>query len=64
MIIDTKSRHRTNVRGNVFLDLGFSLREAKRYWFMLTPTSLKAIRLKQRPNRRRARKLRPKLGSE
>ena len=30
MRTDTKSRHRTKVGGNVFLDLGFSPKEAKR----------------------------------
>ena len=30
MRIDTKTRHRTPARGNVFLDLGFSPSEAKR----------------------------------
>src|SRR6266849_1918815 len=29
MTIDTKSRHRTKAGGNVFLDLGFSPKEAK-----------------------------------
>ena len=30
MTIDTKSRHRTRAGGNVFLDLGFSPKEARR----------------------------------
>jgi hypothetical protein len=36
MRTDTKSRYRIKAGGNVFLDLGFPLQEAKRCWPALT----------------------------
>ena len=47
MTIDTKSRHRTGAGGNVFLDLGFPPREAKRLLAHADAQIDEAIRLKQ-----------------
>ena len=47
MTIDTKSRHRTNAGGNVFLDLGFSPKEAKRLLAQADAQIDESIRLKQ-----------------
>ncbi len=50
MPIDTKSRHRTRVGGNVFLDLGFSRREAKRLLKQADAQIDEPNRLKQQLN--------------
>jgi predicted XRE-type DNA-binding protein len=47
MTVDTKTRHRTPSRGNVFLDLGFSPREAKRLLAQADVQIDESIRLKQ-----------------
>ena len=47
MTIETKSRHRTRVGGNVFLDLGFPPREAKRLLAHADAQVDESIRLKQ-----------------
>ena len=47
MTIDTKSRHRTRAGGNVFLDLGFPPREAKRLLAHADAQIDESIRLKQ-----------------
>lgn len=47
MTIDTKTTHRTGARGNVFLDLGFSPREAKRLLAQTDAQIDESIRLKQ-----------------
>ena len=47
MTIDTKSRRRTKVGGNVFLDLGFSPKEAKRLLAQTDAQIDESIRLKQ-----------------
>ena len=47
MTIDTKSRHRTKAGGNVFLDLGFSPKEAKRLLAQADAQIDESIRLKQ-----------------
>ncbi|SRR5258708_5503364 len=47
MTIDTKSRHRTKSGGNVFLDLGFSSKEAKRLLAQADSQIDESIRLKQ-----------------
>src|SRR5438105_11974095 len=47
MTIDTKSRHRTRAGGNVFLDLGFPPREAKRILAHADAQIDESIRLKQ-----------------
>jgi predicted XRE-type DNA-binding protein len=47
MTIDTKSRHRTRAGGNVFLDLGFPPREAKRLLAHADVQIDESIRLKQ-----------------
>ena len=47
MSIDTKSRHRTKTGGNVFLDLGFPPKKAKRRLAHADAQIDKSIRLKQ-----------------
>ena len=47
MSIDTKSRHRTKADGNVFLDLGFPPKEAKRLLAHADAQIDESIRLKQ-----------------
>jgi predicted XRE-type DNA-binding protein len=47
MTIDTKSRHRTRAGGNVFLNLGFPPREAKRLLAHADAQIDESIRLKQ-----------------
>ena len=47
MTIDTKSRHRTKAGGNVFLDLGFPPKEAKRLLAQADAQIDESIRLKQ-----------------
>ena len=47
MTIDTRSRHRTRADGNVFLDLGFSPREAKRLLAHADTRIDESIRLKK-----------------
>ena len=47
MTIDTKSHHRTNAGGNVFLDLGFSPQEAKRLLAQADAQIDESIRLKR-----------------
>lgn len=47
MRTDTKSRHRTKVGGNVFLDLGSSPKEAKRLLAKTDAQIDESIRLKQ-----------------
>lgn len=47
MTTDIKSRHRTNPGGNVFLDLGFSPKEAKRLLAQADAQIDESIRLKQ-----------------
>ena len=47
MTIDAKSRHRTRAGGNVFLDLGFPPREAKRLLAHADAQIDESIRLKQ-----------------
>lgn len=47
MTIDTRSRHRTKADGNVFLDLGFSPREAKRLLAHADTRIDESIRLKK-----------------
>ena len=47
MTIDTKSRHRTKADGNVFLDLGFSPKEAKRLLAQADAQVDESIRLKR-----------------
>jgi len=47
MNVDTKSRHRTKVGGNVFLDLGFPPQEAKRLLAHADAQIDESIRLKQ-----------------
>ena len=47
MTIDTKSRHRTKASGNVFLDLGFSPKEAKRLLAQADTQIDESVRLKQ-----------------
>ena len=47
MTIDAKSRHRTKSGGNVFLDLGFSAKEAKRLLAQADAQIDESIRLKQ-----------------
>lgn len=47
MTIDTRSRHRTRADGNVFLDLGFSPREAKRLLEHADARIDESIRLKR-----------------
>ncbi|HYC35351.1 MAG TPA: XRE family transcriptional regulator [Usitatibacter sp.] len=47
MTIDTKSRHRTKADGNVFLDLGFTPKEAKRLLKEADAQIDESIRLKQ-----------------
>ena len=47
MSVDTKSRHRTKAGGNVFLDLGFSPKEAKRLLAQADAQIDESIRLKQ-----------------
>ncbi len=47
MTIDTKSRHRTKTGGNVFLDLGFSPKDAKRLLAQADAQIDESIRLKQ-----------------
>ena len=47
MTIDTKTRHRTPARGNVFLDLGFSPREARRLLAQADVQIDESIRLKK-----------------
>jgi len=47
MTIDTKSRHRTKAGGNVFLDLGFRPKEAKRLLAHADAQVDESIRLKQ-----------------
>ena len=47
MRIDTKSRHRTKAGGNVFLDLGFSPREAKRLLAQADAQIDESVRLKR-----------------
>jgi fructose-bisphosphate aldolase class 1 len=46
MTIGTRSRHRTSVRGIVFLDLGISPREAKRLLVDADAHIAETIRLK------------------
>ena len=47
MTIDTTTRHRTKVGDNVFLDLGFSPREAKRLLAQADTHIDESIRLKE-----------------
>ena len=47
MSIETKSRHRTKAGGNVFLDLGFPPKEAKRLLAHADAQIDESIRLKQ-----------------
>ena len=47
MTLDTKSRYRTKAGGNVFLDLGFSAKEAKRLLAQADTQIDESIRLKQ-----------------
>lgn len=47
MTIDTKSSHRTKVGGNVFLDLGYSPKRAKRLLAQADVQIDESIRLKQ-----------------
>ena len=47
MKTDTKSRHRTQPGGNVFLDLGFTPKEAKRLLVHANAQIDESIRLKQ-----------------
>ena len=47
MKVDTKSRHRTKAGGNVFLDLGFPPKEAKRLLAHADAQIDESIRLKQ-----------------
>ena len=47
MKIDTKSRHRTKVGGNVFMDLGFPPKEAKRLLAHADAQIDESVRLKQ-----------------
>jgi predicted XRE-type DNA-binding protein len=47
MKVDTKSRHRTKTGGNVFLDLGFAPKEAKRLLVHADAQIDESIRLKQ-----------------
>ena len=47
MTTDTKSRHRTSSGGNVFLDLGFSPKEAKLLLTQADKRIDESIRLKQ-----------------
>jgi len=47
MTIDTKSRHRPKAGGNVFLDLGFPPKEAKRLLAHADAQVDESIRLKQ-----------------
>ena len=47
MKIDTKTRHRTKVGGNVFLDLGFNPREAQRLLAQTDAQIDESIRLKE-----------------
>ena len=47
MKVDTKSRHRTKAGGNVFLDLGFPPKEAKRLLAYADAQIDEAVRLKQ-----------------
>jgi hypothetical protein len=47
MKIDTKSRHRTKVGGNVFTDLGFPPKETKRLLAHADAQVDESIRLKQ-----------------
>lgn len=47
MKIDTKSRHRTKASGNVFLDLGFPPKEAKRLLAQADAQIDESIRLKR-----------------
>ena len=47
MAIDTRSRHRTKVGGNVFMDLGFPPKEAKRLLAHADAQIDESIRLKQ-----------------
>src|SRR5438034_8869991 len=47
MSIDTKSRHRTKAGGNVFLDLGFAPKDAKRLLAHADAQIDESIRLKQ-----------------
>ena len=46
MKVDTKSRHRTKGGGNVFLDLGFPPKEAKRLLAYADAQIDEAVRLK------------------
>jgi predicted XRE-type DNA-binding protein len=45
--IDIKSRHRTKAGGNVFVDLGFSPKEAKRLLAQANAQVDQSVRLKQ-----------------
>ena len=47
MKVHTKSRHRTKVAGNVFLDLGFAPKEAKRLLAHADAQIDESTRLKQ-----------------
>jgi hypothetical protein len=47
MKVDTKSRHRTKAGGNVFVDLGFPPKEAKRLLAHADAQIDESIRLKQ-----------------
>jgi hypothetical protein len=47
MTVDTKSRHRTKAGGNIFLELGFSRKEAKRLLAYADAQIDESIRLKR-----------------